>query len=302
MRFHAAISNCFVILAVLAHSLPAASIDSVLIQLIPPDSTFLFGAHMDQLRTTPLYQKLVAQKKLPQLDQFAAETGFDPRRDVRELLAASNGKETVLLARGNFHIGNIQGVTRSTYKGYAIYAHGEGGYCLLDSTLAVAGQLPELHAALDQYKSGNRAATAALLVKAQAIPNLNQVWVVSAGGADFIARNLPQDGNGANFARIFRALQNTTFEADLRNGLDAIAQGNCQTDKDAKDLGDAARGLVGFGRLSVPENQPELLRLWDGIHVDQNQKNIRITAKISQDLIDRLVQMVNGSAWKPRLR
>lgn len=311
MPFHAATSRhggarrsglATFLIVFFAASLPAATIDSVLTQLVPPDSVSLFGAHMDQLKTTPLYQKLVAQKKLPQLDQFAADTGFDPRRDVRELLAASNGKETVLLARGNFHLGNIQGVTKSSYKGYTIYSRGEGGYCLLDSTLAVAGQLPELHAALDQYKSGNRPATAALLAKAQAIPGQNQFWAVSVGGADFIARNLPQEGNGANFARIFRALQNTMFQADLRNGLDAVAQGNCNTDKDAKDLGDAARGLVGFGRLSVPENQPELLRLWDGIHVDQDQKNIKITAKISQDLIDKLVQMVSGSGWKPHPR
>ncbi|MGI8991793.1 MAG: hypothetical protein ACR2I2_19710 [Bryobacteraceae bacterium] len=281
-------------------------IDPVLAQLVPADAVSLFGARMDQIKSTPLYRKLIAQKKLPQLDRFASETGFDPRRDVRDLLVASNGKDTVALARGTFHLGNVQGVHKSDYKGYAVYSHDDNGYALLDAGTAVAGTLPGLHAALDQYKSGNRTArdnnSSALLARAQSIPGQYQVWAVSVGGADFIARNMPQSGNGANFSKIFRSLENTMFEADLRNGLDAMAQGNCRTEKDAKDLGDAARGLVGFGRLSVPENQPELLKLWDGIHVDQQQKNIAITAKIAQDLLDKLVQMFNAGESRPRPR
>ncbi|MDQ6665435.1 MAG: hypothetical protein M3Z23_13710 [Acidobacteriota bacterium] len=277
-------------------------IDPVLAQLVPANAISLFGARMDQVKSTPLYQKLIAQKKLPQLDQFASETGFDPRRDVRDLLVASDGKDTVALARGTFHLGNLQGVHKSNYKGYTLYTRDNNGYSLLDGSTAVAGTLPGLHAALDRYKSGAPSANAALLARAEAIPGQYQVWAVSAGGADFIARNMPQSGNGANFSKIFRSLENTIFEADLRNGLDAIAQGNCQTAKDAKDLGDAARGLVGFGRLSVPENQPELLKLWDGIHVDQKDKNINIAAKISRDLVDKLVQMVNAEASKPHPR
>ncbi|MDQ6707463.1 MAG: hypothetical protein M3Z85_15985 [Acidobacteriota bacterium] len=277
-------------------------VDPVLAQLVPATAVSLFGARMDQVKSTPLYQKLVAQKKLPQLDRFAAETGFDPRRDVRDLLVASNGKDTVALARGTFRLGNLQDVHKTDYKGYTLYIRDDNGYALLDGSTAVAGTLPGLHAALDQYKSGTRSATAALLARAESIPGQYQVWAVSIGGADFIARNMPQSGNAANFSKIFRSLENTMFEADLRNGLDAIAQGNCQIAKDAKDLGDAARGLVGFGRLSVPENQPELLKLWDGIHVDQKDKNITIAAKISQDLLDRLVRMVNAEASRPRPR
>jgi hypothetical protein len=57
-------------------------------------------------------------------------------------------------------------------------------------------------------------------------------------------------------------------------------------------LGDAARGLVGLGRLSVPENKPEMLRLWDGIKVDQQQRTINITVSIPQELVDKLVDML----------
>jgi hypothetical protein len=79
---------------------PAERVDNVLAKLIPADSQALFGARMEQLRSAPLYTKLVGQQKLPQLDSFAGETGFDPRRDVRDLIVASSGRPNtgVLLA------------------------------------------------------------------------------------------------------------------------------------------------------------------------------------------------------------
>ncbi len=165
----------------------------------------------------------------------------------------------------------------------------------MDKTLAIAGSLSGMKAALDQYIVPQKDATAALLDQARAVSPQFQVWSVSLGGADFLANNLPHEGNAANFGKIFRSLDNTHFQADLSHGLTGTAQGICRTEADAKNLGDAARGLIGFGRLSVPENQPELLRLWDGLHVDQNQRTITITANVPQELIDKLVQFFQGS-------
>ena len=59
---------------------------------------------MDLIKATDFYKKLLEQQKLPQFEKFAKETGFDPRRDVRELLFAGAPTGGVLLARGTFHI------------------------------------------------------------------------------------------------------------------------------------------------------------------------------------------------------
>lgn len=279
-------------------------VDNVLARLVPPDSVSLFGARMEQLKSTPLYQKLVGQQKLPQLDEFTEATGFDPRRDVRDLLVASSGKAKsgVLLARGSFHItaelSKMKELRRLDYHGYVIWTNPaeDSGFCIMDSTLAIAGPIAGLHEALDQYKAKPAASTAALLTKARAVPNQFQLWVVSTGGADFIANNLPDEGPAANFRKIFHSLENTNMEADLSHGLAAIAEGNCRTDLDAKNLGDAARGLIGFGRLSVPDNQPELLRIWDNIQVERADKTVRINANIPQELIDRMIQLFGPSS------
>jgi hypothetical protein len=294
--------SLFVLLAVPPDCRSAERVDNVLAKLVPADTQALFGARMEQLRAAPLYVKLVAQQKLPQLDSFAAETGFDPRRDVRDLLVASSGRpnSSVLLARGNFHV--IEGKSplnkKIMYRGYVLTVSPkeDGGYCVMDNTLAIAGPTAGMKASLDHYLSSTRDQSTELLDQARAVPQQFQVWSVSMGSADFLANNLPHDGNAANFGKIFRSMVNTHFQADISKGFNASATGECRTDADAKSLSDAVRGLIGFGRLSVPENQPELLRLWDGIHVEQNQRSLTITANISQDLIDKLVEFFQSSA------
>jgi hypothetical protein len=58
--------------------------------------------------------------------------------------------------------------------------------------------------------------------------------------------------------------------------------------------------MVGLGRLQVPENQPDLLRVWDGITVDQQGRSITLHADIPQELLDKLIQMLNASPASPR--
>ena len=289
----------------------AERIDNVLMQLVPPNSVSLFGAQMDQLKTTPLYMKLVAQQKLSQLDEFSATTNFDPRRDVRELLVASTpGKNSgVLLARGNFRlkadaITGMKDLQRVPYNGYTLWtdAAKASGFCILDSTLAIAGPVASMRAALDQYKNRPNRERSALLQKALAIPMRDQVWLVSTGGAEFLADNVPEDGPAANFGRIFRGLEGTEVQADLSHGFSAQILGKCKTEADAKALADAAHGLVGFGRLSVPEGQMQLLRVWDAVQINQQGRNLSVTADIPSDLIEKLLQLFDTGPKRPNGR
>jgi hypothetical protein len=270
--------------------------DDVLLRMAPAGTVSLVGARMDELKNTPLYQKLVAQKKLADLDRFAAETGFDPRRDVRELLLASNGKPdgTVLLARGTFRVTDFGKSKEFKHGIYVIHGDDKAGFCILDSTLAAAGPLSMLYAALDHWDSKLPPATPELLKRIGQIPVGRQVWSVTQGSGINIPGTFVMKQGAVDFAQIFRGLQQTTFSADLRGGLDAIAAGETKTEDDAKNLGGAARGLIGLGRLSVPEQHRELLRIWDGFHVEQNSRSLTITVKVSQDLIDRLADLLQS--------
>ncbi len=286
-------------------SIADPKIDNVLIKMVPPGSTSLVGAHMDAIRQTDLYRRMLAERKLPDLDRFAAETGFDPRRDVRELLyVTAPGETNVMLARGTFrpNLSSARDLKLVRHGEYNIFTNSErkSGFCILDSSLAAAGDLAGIEAALDEWKSGSHTGAQPLLARVRAASPGAQLWGVSTGVAGFLADYMPHASNGIDFSRIFRGLEDTWFEADFSAGLRASVHGRTQTDRDAVNLRDAAKGLIGLGRLSVPENQPELLRVWDGITVTQDGRNLLVSADIPENLMDKLVAMFSPAPGRGR--
>jgi hypothetical protein len=292
--------------AMLAASLCPASprIDNVLIRMVPPGTTSLVGAHMEQITGSALYQKLMARQKLPQLDQFARETGFDPRRDVREILSATTDDGTVLLARGKFNVKQepVESLKLLRHGEYNIHVFDQSGFCILDSTLAVAGQIPAVEAALDEWKAkGSHHAAAQLLKSVASLNPQTPLWGVSTGFAQFLALNMPRAGNnGIDFSSIFKGIQNTWFSADVTSGFTGGIHCTTASEQDAMNLRDAAKGLIGLGRLSVPENRPELLKFWDGFAVEQDGRSFALNIDVSGDLIDQMVQMLSAPSGRGR--
>jgi hypothetical protein len=273
-------------------------LDNVLVRMVPAGATSLVGVHMDQVKQTEIYKKMLASQNLGQIDQFAAETGFDPRRDVREALYASTAKGSVLMARGTFHIHSERAVNvkRIRHGDYTIVASGMAGYCILDSTLAIAGEIGVMEAALDEWKSGTHNQAQPLLARVAGVNPQSQFWGVSTGAGNFLADHAPMAGTGLDFSKIFRGLQETWFQADFSTGFRGDVHGTTATEKDAMSLRDAVRGIVGLGRLNTPEDQPDMLKVWDGIVVDQQGRSISIRADIPQDLVDKLIGMLAGGA------
>ncbi len=283
-------------LALLSEAQAAPRIDNVLIRMVPPGATSLVGAHMDQLVASPIYQKLVAQQRLPQLDQFARTTGFDPRTDVREILLITIPTGTVLVARGKFNLKQdpAPGMKFVQHGQYSVRTLETNGYCILDSTLAAAGELNSVYAVLDEWKSGGHKGAPSLLATVGSVNEQTPLWGVSTGFATFLAGNLPRTGNGIDFSSIFRGIESTWFSATVASGFQAGIHCTTANEKDAVNLRDTAKGLVGLGRLSVPENKPDLLRFWDGITVEQVGRAFTLNADISVDLIDEMVQMLSA--------
>jgi hypothetical protein len=273
-------------------------VDKVLVQMTPPGSTGLLGVRVEEISNTDFYRKLMAGQTFSALDQFAEDSGFDPRRDVRELLFATTRGGGVLMARGTFHTNTPPppGAVRVRHGEYVIWRRGGNGFCILDATLAVAGNLPAVESALDEWKSGGHNEAQALLARVGAVNPQSQVWGISIGPANFLADNLPRNSSGLDFSHIFQGLEDTWFEADLSAGLRAEAHGTTKTEQEASNLRDAVRGMVGLGRLQVPENQSELLRAWDGITAEQQGLSIAVRVDIGKDLAARLIEMFNAGA------
>ena len=271
-------------------------IDNVLVRMVPSGSTALVGGQIQGLLATPLYRRLIDQAANSFFDKFTADTGFDPRHDVRELLFATTPQGSVLLARGVFNLKEqpLAQATLVRHGLYNIWTSGENGLCILDSSLAAAGKLPVLEAALDEWENKGRAKSAdPLIARLRTSDPGAQLWGVAEGASSFLSGALtPGAGSTLDFSALFRGLTDTWFQASFSTGLKFEVHGVSATVKDAMALRDAAKGAIGFGRLSVPVDKPELLPVLDGIAVEQQDRAIGIRIDLPEKSIDALVNLL----------
>lgn len=277
----------------------AVRVDPALSTLVPADTALLVGAKLDKLRETPIYQKHFSRLPLPRLDDFAKETGLDPRRDVWEILFASNGSQSgVLMARGKFTTSELEpklereGSTKTRYKGYNLFGDANNAAFFMNSSTALAGSTPVLKAIIDNRDRSGAGIPPVLQQQFSAIPAGSQFWAVFSGAR----MNLPfsSDSNLGNFNQFLRSVQSGRFSADLRSGLDLQASGACTTDQAARQIHDTLKGLIGLGRLNTPDNQPELLRVYDSIKVKQNGTILNLAANVPQDAVDKFLDAFTG--------
>ena len=305
------------------------TLDRSLAALLPPNATSLVGVDVEALKGTPAYRRFEEQsrqKRDSHFDEFTAQTGFDPRRDVESLLVASWGPagakdpEFVAVARGRFNVDAISRVLREkkatveTYRGLPVFGpeqkeqqqqHNQGRFVFLDSQTALAGTRVAVLGAIDRKLGGGPSllSNTALLGRAQTIGGAHQVWVVSDSPGQMVSRALPKnaDAQASNFARIFSSMRNTAIALDLTGGLDLRASGVCGTAQDAKTLADAARGMVALGRLSASSEDPSLLTVFDGVEVQERDAELNIAVKIDQQSLDKLLDQT-GSRRRERVK
>ncbi len=202
-------------LTVTLASMPAlaAGVDPGLLALVPPDTKTLAGIR--QGADTPFGQTLLDLfNPAPATKKVMADIGFDPRRDLREVLAASpanlfsDGRGVLLLGKGSFHpdkigaAGASAGAVSSSYRGIQLIeakGNGPGSFsgavAFPDSSTVLAGETSMVKAALDR-NAAKPAFSGALADRVRQIAAANDAWLVSSApepgspGAAFLSSQL----------------------------------------------------------------------------------------------------------------
>ena len=97
----------FRVFALLLAALPLASADLSLLQFVPADATFVGGFNVGKLKNSPIAQRMLtrAHSQGDDYRKLVEATGFDPERDLREVIFASttlDGASGMLAATGVF--------------------------------------------------------------------------------------------------------------------------------------------------------------------------------------------------------
>jgi hypothetical protein len=269
-------------------------IDPALATLIPDDTTLLVGTRLEALERTPVYQKYLADRNFSQVEEFAKQTGLDPKKDLWELLFVSNGKNNVLLGRGKF-ANEMEprlekgGAKRFGYKGYNLIGDDKAAVVFISSTTAAMGATDSLRFLLDQ-RGASKGPPAALAALMKDIPDDAQFWAAYDGGPV----DLPFTGNLANITKFVKSIQTGSVYFDLRTGLNGVASGECSTDQGAEEVQGALKAFIGLGRLKTPANQPEMQAAWDGLRTTLQDKRVKLYIDVPQNMVDQFLGLWMG--------
>lgn len=269
-------------------------IDPALATLIPDDTTLLVGTRLEALQKTPVYQKYLADRKFPQVEDFARQTGLDPQKDLWELLFVSNGKNNVLLGRGKF-ANEMEprlekgGAKRFGYKGYNLIGDEKAAVVFISSTTAAMGPTESLRFLLDQ-RGTSKGPPPALQALMKDIPADTQFWAAYAGGPV----DLGFTGNLANITKFVNSIESGSIYFDLRAGLNGVAVGQCATDQGAEEVQGALKAFIGLGRLNTPAKEPEMQAAWDGLRTTLQDKRVKLYIDVPQNVVDQFLALWMG--------
>ena len=286
-----------VLLSACAHPPPPGpKIDPALAGMIPADTVLMAGMRLEAIQKTPIYQKHLAKLDLAPVDRFAAQMKIDPRKDLWELLYVSNGKLNAVMGRGKFSDESEpridkKGSHRFGYKGFSLVGDETTAVLLVGPTVAAIGDTPELKAMVDarDKSPGPPPAIAAVLKDISAGAH---AWTAYSGGP--LNLPIPATGNLSNLRNIVDAIQTGSLYLDLRMGFSVVGGGTSRTEKDAQDLEGGLKALVGLGRLSSPNDRPDLQRIWDGIRVTQQDRNVKLYIDEPEELVEKFLNLTAG--------
>ena len=233
-----------------------AGVDRDMAASIPADTLILGGVNLDELRASPLYPKLPP----------AARALAEPLGDARYLLAASNGKDIVAIARGRF---------REAPAGATLVAPG----------LAVTGSPGSVQAAIAQHKTGRNGAPD-LLARAASFADGKQIWMVARGGV-----RLPVAGNAENLNRLLSNTEYAGIAVRLGSGIEIEATAIGRTAEAAREFEENLRAILSL-TAAASARQPDVVALIRSVQIRREDRTVRASLSGGPDAADRLLRFV----------
>jgi len=249
----------------------ALGADAGLLNLVMPEAKVIAGMDVARAKSSPFGQLFMKNMNLRDEDlvRFLALTGFDPARDVTEVVIASvdtntsAGANSILLVRGNFDGARLRAAlvrnglsVLQVVTGVEMLAKkGEkGAVAFVDASLAVAGDAAAVKAALER-RAGGMGLPAATYAKAQDMSRENDVWMVTSLPVAQLAEKMPENApgqlNGMMKGDMFRSVEQASmgvkFAATM---LHLTMEAAVRSDKDATAMADVARFLAGMVQLN----------------------------------------------------
>jgi hypothetical protein len=289
--------------------------DPALLQLVMPDAKVIAGIQVDQTRNSLFGQYVLAHMQVDDegFKNFIAQTGFDPRRDVSELLIASNWESNspagrwLVMARGTFDSSKIasaahgNGITTTNFQGVDILTysgHGkadvENGIAFFDATSAVMGDLPSVQAAIQRRKSG-APPSGQLLAKVRDLSSKNDFWFVTLVPVSEFAGAMPDPNlSGAMKGNLLAAINEASGGIRFGDTVTISAEALTRSEKDAQALVDVVKFVAGMIQLNRQNNPAagQVATLLDTLDCKTAGNVTTISLAIPEQQLEQMLDML----------
>jgi hypothetical protein len=258
-----------------------AAVDPGLLRLVMPDAKVIAGLQVRESRNSLFGQYVLSHMQIEDagFKKFMAQTGFDPRRDVTEILMASNWEQStpqsrwLVAARGTFNLPQITTAAKANggvitdFQGVGILTYSqeaktqepkpdvESGIAFFDSGSAVMGDLASVKAAIQRKQSGV-APTGDLLGKVRDLSAKNDFWFVTTVPISEFAGAMPNPNlSGAMKGDLLAAIHQASGGIRFGETITITGEAITRSDKDAQALVDVFRFLAGLIQLNSENNK-----------------------------------------------
>ncbi len=280
--------------------------DPQLLNLVMPDAKVLAGVNVEQAKGTQFGQYVLNQLQTEDahMQQLVTLTGFDPRRDVRELLVASDGvpggKTGLALARGNFDVAKItaaatlQGAASEVYNSITILEDPKKqtmGIAFLDSTTVAAGDIASVKGAIDRLKIA-QPLPAAVLVKVNQWSTSQDAWGITTVPPASLAPPMKAANANANANPMLNVAQNVqTAAGGVKFGAQVVFSGEaqCDTAQNATTLGDVVKLLINLAQMQAGQDATAAA-LIKSVAVTTDGNVLKVSASLPQDVFQQMLQ------------
>ncbi|HKD05868.1 MAG TPA: hypothetical protein VKB79_08195 [Bryobacteraceae bacterium] len=292
--------------------------DSQLLNLVMPDAQVMAGINVVSAEGSPLGQFLLNKfsatpGNLDSLQKFIQETGFDPRTDVTELLAASNGNTTtptgLLLAKGNFNVSQFLSVLAndkthqaSNYGGATLITptdatqnHAIAFLGTNVATIAIVGDLASVKAAVDRSGSMNSISTSL----ANQVNSLStgtgaqDAWSVSVASLGALIPGAiganSQNGVATQTLQLVKNIQSASSGIKFGANVQFTAQAVADTPQNATALADVIKmvtGLISMSAAGQNQDVAVIAQLLQSVQVSTSGTAVNIAATIPESQIE----------------
>lgn len=292
----------------------AFAADTQLLNLVMPDAQIMAGANVTTTKISPFGQYLLTQIGTNDkgLQDFITQTGFDPRKDVTEILAASSGNPGasggLILAKGNFDVAKIVAAIPAdgkqqvqTYTGATLISSVDAtdahAVAFIGSSIAVAGDVASVKAALDRA-SGVNSISPALASRVQTLSTTEDAWSVSLASIASLmpATVAPMDSTATQTLGLVKNIQSSSGGVKFGANIELTGQAIADTAQNATALADVVKMISAFVSLSAGQNPQAgaAAQLLQNLKVTTDGTAVNLSATIPESQVEALIKLASA--------